>query len=95
LHYDRNPEAAFVSSPLAPLDRWSRKRPTFDAIFTLAEEEDLSASTDPHAVKTLISALSFTAPIGCTYSSHSARIGAYNEWLALSFPTPWIMHRTG
>jgi hypothetical protein len=95
LYYDRSPEANFVSSPLALLDRWSRMRPTSDAFFTVAEEEDLSASTASHAVATLISALSFTAPVGCTNSSHSVRIGAYNEWLALSFPTPWIMHRIG
>jgi hypothetical protein len=57
LLYDRSPEAAFVSSPLALLDRWSRMRPTPDAFFTLAEEEDLSASTASHVVATLISAL--------------------------------------
>jgi hypothetical protein len=70
-------------------------RPTSDVFFSLAEEEDLSATAATHAVATLTSALSHSAPVGCTYSSHSARIGAYNEWLALSFPTPWIMHRMG
>jgi hypothetical protein len=94
-HYDRSPEAAFVSSPLALLDRSSRMRPTSDAFYTLAEEEDLSASTTSHAVATPTSALSFTAPVGCTYSSHSERIGACNELLALSFPIPWIMYRMG
>jgi hypothetical protein len=70
-------------------------RPTSDALFTLEKEEDLSESTASHAVATLTRALFVTAPVGCTYSSHSARIGAYNEWLALSFPTPWILHRPG
>jgi hypothetical protein len=96
LDYDRNPAAVFASSPLALLRRWSSS-PTPDKFFAFAEEEDLSATTATHAVSALMSALSPSggAPTGCTYSSHSARIGAYNEWLALSIPTPWIMHRMG
>jgi hypothetical protein len=72
-------------------------RPTSDAFFALAEEEDLSATAAIYAVAALMSALppSVSAPTGCTHSSHSARIDAYNEWLALSFLTPWIIHRMG
>jgi hypothetical protein len=97
LDYDRNPEVDFASSPLVLLRRWSSKRPTSNEFFPLAEEEDLSATTATYAVASLMSALppSVGAPTGCIYSSHSARIGAYNEWLALSFPTPWTMHRMG
>jgi integrase len=97
LDYDRNPAVGFASSPLALLRRWTSMRPTSDVFFALAEEEDLCATTATHAIAALMSALppSVVVPTGCTYSSHSARIGAYNEWLALSFPTPWIMHRMG
>jgi integrase len=97
LEYDRNPAVPFGNSPLALLRRWASMRPTSDAFFALAEEVDLSATAATYAVAALMSALppSVSTPTGCTYSSHSARIGAYNEWLALSFPTPWIMHRTG
>jgi hypothetical protein len=34
-------------------------------------------------------------PLEASIRAHSARIGAYNEWVALSFSTPWIMHRMG
>jgi integrase len=95
LQYDRNPMKIFAKSPLALLSRWPEMRPTSDAFFCLAEEEDLSATSATHAVAALASALSPSPPVGCTYSSHSARISAYNEWMALSFPTPWIMHRMG
>ena len=95
LTYDRNPAVDLPLSPLALLRRWSYMRPTTDVFFALAEEDGLSASAATYAVTALMSALNFSAPAGCTYSSHSARIGAYNEWLALSFPTPWIMHRMG
>jgi hypothetical protein len=96
LDYDSNPDVDFASLPLALLRRWSSMRPTSNEFFALAEE-DLSATTATYAVASLMSALpsSVGAPTGCIYSSHSARIGAYNEWLALSFPTPWIMHRMG
>jgi hypothetical protein len=71
--------------------------PTSEEFFALAEEEDLSATTATHAVAALMSSHSPSggAPMGCTYSSRSARIGAYNEWIALSFHTPWILHRMG
>jgi hypothetical protein len=97
LDYDRNPEVYFASSPLALLRRWSSMRPTSDEFFALAEEEGLSATTATYAVASLMSSLppSVGAPTSCIYSSHSARIGAYNVWLALSFHTPWIMHRMG
>jgi hypothetical protein len=93
LSYDRNPAVEFALSPLALLRRWFVLRPASDTFFALAEDKDLSALAATHAVTTLQSALTICAPVGCVYSSHSARIGAYNEWLALSIPTPWIMHR--
>jgi hypothetical protein len=63
LHSDRSPAVAFANSLLALLYRWSRLRLTSDAVFTLAEEEDLFASTASHAVAALTSALSITAPV--------------------------------
>jgi integrase len=97
LEYDRNTAVSFENSPLALLRRWVSMRLTSDVFFALADEEDLSATEATYAVAALLSALppSVSAPTGCTYSSHSARIGAYDEWLALSFPAPWIMHRMG
>jgi hypothetical protein len=97
LDCDRNPAVPFENAPIAVLRRWASMRPTSDAFFALAEEEDLSATAATYAVAALMSSLprSASAPTGGTYSSHSARIGAYNEWLALSFLTPWKMHRMG
>jgi hypothetical protein len=77
------------------LRRWSVLRVASDTFFALGEDEDLSALAATHAVTTLLIALTICALVRCVYSSHSARIGAYNEWLALSFPSPWIMHRMG
>lgn len=34
-----------------------------------------------------------TAPTGYYYASHSARIGSFNELVALQFSTVWILHR--
>jgi integrase len=95
LVYGRHPDVDFLNSPLALLHRWSETRPLSDAFFALAEEEGLVAAVATHAVTALMSALDIAAPVGCSYSSHSARIGSFNEWLALSFPSPWIMHRMG
>jgi hypothetical protein len=95
LSYDRNPAVSFSASPLALLRRWADVRPTTDAFFPLAQEDNLSSTAATHAVLTMISALRLSAPVGCTYSSNSARIGTYNEWLSLSFLTPWIMHLMG
>jgi hypothetical protein len=93
LSYYLNPAVEFALSPLALLSLWFVLRPKSDTFFALAEEEDISALAVTHAVTTLLSALTICAPAGCVYSSHSARNGAYNEWSALSFPTPWILHR--
>jgi integrase len=95
LTYERNPAIEFSASPLAVLRRWSDMRPTSDEHFALAEEEALSPQVATHAVASLLSALHLCAPAGCVFSSHSVRIGAFNEWLSLAFPTPWIMHRMG
>jgi hypothetical protein len=95
LYYGRNPPVVFALSPLAQLRRWSVLRPSSPTFFALEEDEDLSVLSATHAVTTPLSALTICAPAGCVQKSHSTRIGAYNEWLALSFPTPWIMHRMG
>jgi hypothetical protein len=62
LLYDRNPAVDIEISLLALLRRWSRMRPTNDAFFALAEEEDLASGVATYAVATLISALSLSAP---------------------------------
>jgi integrase len=93
LPYDRNSAVDLPISSLALLSRWSCMRSTTDVFFALAEGDGLSASSTMYSVTALMSALNLSVSAGCAYSSHSARIGTYNEWLALSFPTPWIMHR--
>jgi integrase len=95
LHYARSPTAVFEDSPLALLRRWALLRPAADAFFLLAEEAALAPVAASHAVNLLAGSVSLFAPAGCSYSSHSVRIGAYNEWMAMGFPTPWIMHRMG
>jgi hypothetical protein len=73
LTYDRNTAVDLPVPPRALLRRWSYMRPS-GVLFALAEEDGLSASAATYAVTALMSALSSSAPAGCAYLSHSARI---------------------
>ena len=43
----------------------------------------------------LLAALRVEPPQGCIYSSHSLRIGTYNELRALGLPSRRILHHLG
>lgn len=74
-----------VVNPIALLSRWlSSHAASPDAVMTASLSDSLAQAL------LLVNA---TAPDGCRYSSHSPRIGGYNELLGLGFSKEWIMRR--
>lgn len=77
-------------------DMWTEDNP-----FYLIRKWVLSHS-DPEAVMTprladaldrSLALVNHEAPLGCRYTSHSPRIGGYNELLGLGFAKEWMMKR--
>jgi integrase len=83
------------ASPYALLHRWATMRPASGGFFALSAQERLSTSVVTRALDAAMAAADVVAPLRCTYSAHSVRIGTYNELLQLRFPTPWILHHMG
>lgn len=81
------------SDPIALLRKCSTVRPHSRGFFDLSAGShwgsvDLSAS-----VSRVCSLAAILPPPGCNYSSHSCRIGSFNELFVFGFAKEWIMSR--
>lgn len=83
IRYRRAPDWS-DSNPIALIQRWynSDASPVTSFPLSLAD-----------AVQRVVHMLHVEPPAQCHYSGHSARIGGYNELLALAFGKEWIMRR--
>lgn len=84
-----SPVWAAESSPLSLLRKWRDTRPDNELFFQSQSGRPSLAA----AVDLVVSRLGLTPPPDCYYSSHSPRIGGFNELLCLQFSRMWIMQR--
>lgn len=73
-----------ASNPVALIQRWVLSHTDPEAVMTPSLSDALDRS---------LALVNGNAPAGCCYSSHSPRIGGYNELLGLGFSKEWIMRR--
>lgn len=83
LHYPRSSTWG-PSNPLSLIERW------FPSVLESGPAFPMTLSTSLHRALNLAHV---QPPDGCTYSSHSPRIGGYNELLVLQFSKEYIMRR--
>lgn len=95
LVFPRHPAVPEEESPQALIARWVGMRPARDGLWVLSEEKDGMTGTVQSALRTVLAALRIEPPHGCAYSSHSLRIGTYNELRVLGFPSQRILHHLG
>lgn len=95
LTYPLREDGLTEESPQALLAKWVALRPTSDLLWALDEENAVRSATVTQALRNLLSALDVPTPQGCIYSSHSIRIGTYNEMRALGLPAARILHHLG
>lgn len=95
LAYPPPPNGVPGEEPQDLLARWVTMRPMLDCMWKLQEHDCVNAEAVTQALVRVLRAVNVEPPNGCVYSSHSLRIGCYNELRALGLPEARIMHHLG
>lgn len=93
LSYPRCAAWTMLDSPLELFKKWHSLRPPHLGFFNIRHSRRLGTADLGVAVEHAVAFVGASAPEGCFYASHSARIGGYNELLGLQFTREWIMTR--
>lgn len=92
LFYPENPHWG-PSNPIALLRRWVLMRPPGNRFFNVTFSPTGACASLQTCVARAVALAGIEIPTGCYFSSHSPRIGGFNELLGLQYTREFIMHR--